>query len=317
MPSAENGHRGKLPTWLITGAEPKTFLKRERFYMPMKRPTAEEEDARAKLTKKYLSLLNKADVTEMSVKPFLDQNPSFIPTPWMLNHQLHFGIILPQFSLSVGLKTDYVYLTKSSTSWWCVLIEFESPASKFFTNSNGVGIHSDLTRGLNQIDAWRDYLKHNKDSFLAELDPIRQPLNKNHVDFRYVLVMGRRSEFENSKKKLERYSEYETGDRYNDVRVLTYDAVASEFEYNRLSRRHTMKRKGTKFSFQKYNPDPYGEHLWTYMTRDHLKLTPAQIKTARKTGVRVDDWLNGERLSNWGRDTAATRKPTIKRMLKK
>jgi hypothetical protein len=133
-----------------------------------------------------------------------------------------------------------------------------------------VGIHSDLTRGLNQIDAWRDYLKKHKDSFLAELDPIRQPLNNNPVEFRYTLVMGRRSEFEYSKKKVERYSEYETGERYRDVRILTYDAVASEFEYNRLSRRHTMKRNGTKFAFGQYNPDPYGEHLWSYMTRDHL-----------------------------------------------
>jgi hypothetical protein len=87
----------------------------------------------------------------MSIKPFLDANPSFIPTPWLLDHQLHFGIILPQFSLSPGLKTDYVYLTKSSTSWWCVLVEFESPASRFFTSCTSIGVHSDLTRGLNAM----------------------------------------------------------------------------------------------------------------------------------------------------------------------
>src|ERR1035437_4165267 len=99
--------------------------------MPMSRPSEEEEKNKAQLVKKYLKILNKADVTEMSIKPFLDANPSFIPTPWMLNHQLHFGIILPQFSLSVGLKTDCAYLTKSSTSWWCVLVEFESPICRY------------------------------------------------------------------------------------------------------------------------------------------------------------------------------------------
>ena len=54
----------------------------------------------------------------------------------MLNHQLHFGVILPQFEISASLKTDYVYLTKSSTSWWCVLVEFESPSGRFFTNGD-------------------------------------------------------------------------------------------------------------------------------------------------------------------------------------
>jgi hypothetical protein len=196
--------------------------------MPMSRPSEEEEKTKAQLVKKYLKILNKADVTEMSIKPFLDANPSFIPTPWMLNHQLHFGIILPQFSLSVGLKTDCAYLTKSSTSWWCVLVEFESPTSRFFTNSNGVGIHSDLTRGLNQIDAWRDYLRNHKDSFLAELDPIRQPLNKNPVEFRYILVMGRRSEFENSNgRKISRREGFDV--RCSCVRIRVQSAQPSSY----------------------------------------------------------------------------------------
>jgi antiviral defense system Shedu protein SduA len=230
----------------------------------MKPPSEEERKAKAKLVKKYFKLLNAPGATEMSIKPFLDANPSFIPTPWMLNHQLHFGLILPQLEISAALRTDYVYLTKSSTSWWCVLVEFESPSGRLFKNGIGVTTHSDLNRGLNQIDEWRDYLKKHKEAFLSQLDPIRLPLNKNPVDFRYVLVMGRRSEFEASTRKIERYSDYETGARHPDMRVLTYDAVASEFEYNRLSQRHTMKRTGNKFAFEKYNPHQGGEHLWTY-----------------------------------------------------
>ncbi|MGY3499176.1 Shedu anti-phage system protein SduA domain-containing protein [Bradyrhizobium sp. USDA 4502] len=285
--------------------------------MPMRPPTQKEKERKTKLVKNYMKLLNANGASEMSIKPFLDANPSFIPMPWMLNHQLHFKVVLPQLSVSSGLKTDYVYLTKSSTSWWCVLVEFESPRSRFFTNGNSIAIHSDLTRGLNQIDNWRAYLKKHKEAFLAELDPIRQPLNKNPVEFRYTLVMGRRSEFEHSIRKVERYSAYETGDRYKDVRVLTYDAVASEFEYSRISRRHTMKRSGSKFAFVKYNPDPYGEHLWSYMTREHLKLSATQIEKARRTGIKIDEWLDGRRLCNLGRDVAGARKKTISNTAKK
>jgi hypothetical protein len=120
--------------------------------------------------------------------------------------------------------------------------------------------------------------------------------------------MGRRKEFENSKKKLTRYSEYETAAKTPDVRVLTYDAVASEFEYHRLTLRHTMKRKGNKFAFVKYNPQRSGEHLWTYLTKDHLKLTQSQIDAARDNGVRIDKWLKGKALANFGRDVAGKTK---------
>lgn len=270
--------------------------------MPMKPPSKKEQELKDKLTTGYLKLLNAFGANEMSIKPYLDAHPSLIPTPWMLNHQLHFGIILPQLEISAGLKTDYVYLTKSSTSWWCVLVEFESPSGKFFTNGDSIKTHSDLNRGLNQLDNWRDYLKEHKAAFLSQLDPLRQPLNRNPVEFKYVLIMGRRKEFEGSPKKIARYSEYETGAKFTDVRVMTYDAVASEFEYNRQSFRHTMKRKGNKFAFEKYNPDRGGEHLWSYLTKDDLKLSPKQIVAARKSGVLIDEWLNGKRLANLGRD---------------
>lgn len=285
--------------------------------MPVKKRSEEEKKAAAKLIKGYHRLLDAPDANEMSIKPYLDAHPTLIPTPWMLNHQLHFDLILPQFSISAGLKTDYVYLTKSSTSWWCVLVEFESPSGRFFTGGTSVKAHADLNAGLSQIDNWRDYLRKNQDAFLSQLDPIRHPISFNPVQFRYVLVMGRRSEFENSPTKVARYSDYETGTRHPDVRVLTYDAVASEFEYNRPSPRHTMKRSGNKFVFEVYKPPKHGERLWSYMTRDHLKLSPAQIAVARDSGVRIDDWLKGTRLSNWGRDIYGAKKMTIRNLIRR
>jgi hypothetical protein len=68
--------------------------------MPMRPPTQKEKERKAKLVKNYMKLLNATDASEMSVKPFLDANPSFIPMPWMLNHQLHFKVVLPQLPLA-------------------------------------------------------------------------------------------------------------------------------------------------------------------------------------------------------------------------
>lgn len=283
--------------------------------MSRKAPSDEEQKTKAKLLKEYRKLLDASGANEMSIKPFLDANPSFIPTPWLLNHHLHFGVILPQFQISAGITTDYVYLTKSSTTWWCVFVEFESPTGRFFTNSNTVTTHSDLTRGLNQIDTWRDYLKKHKEAFLSQLDPLRVPMNNNPVDFRYVLVMGRRAEFENSPKKVARYSDYETGVKHADVRVMTYDAVASDFESLPLEKRHTMKRVGNMLAFERYDPEQNGENLWDYLTKDQLKLSPSQIDAARASGVLIDDWLEGKKLTNWGRDVAGSRR-SIRSILK-
>ena len=69
---------------------------------------------------------------EMSLKAFFETYPAVIPTVWRLNHGIHFRLILPQFQLSPSYACDFLYLTKSTATWWCVLIEIESPCARLF-----------------------------------------------------------------------------------------------------------------------------------------------------------------------------------------
>lgn len=55
-----------------------------------------------------------------------------IPTPHMLNHQLHYNFFISKLPLGQKYKTDFVYLTKSSDSWWIVLMELENQHKKMF-----------------------------------------------------------------------------------------------------------------------------------------------------------------------------------------
>src|SRR5271155_4792748 len=70
------------------------------------------------------SLIDRPGVNELSVKPFFDEYPATIPTmAWLQNHFVHFDFIFPQYPIGDRFQTDFLYLTKSSAEWWCVLVE--------------------------------------------------------------------------------------------------------------------------------------------------------------------------------------------------
>ncbi len=61
-------------------------------------------------------LLEVRGVTELDLKTFFEHYTCAIPTPWLLNHGVHFSFVFPQLPLSPGSITDFVYLTKSSAT---------------------------------------------------------------------------------------------------------------------------------------------------------------------------------------------------------
>ncbi|MGY3478405.1 Shedu immune nuclease family protein [Bradyrhizobium ottawaense] len=210
---------------------------------------------REAIAREFQRLLHKNGITELDLKPFFEHYTCAIPTPWLLNHGVHFNFMFPQLQLSPGSITDFVYLTKSSATWWCVLVEFERPDGQLFQDaSKTIKTHSDLTRGLDQIRDWKDYLEANAKAFLDQIEPVRVPLERNPVRFRHVLVIGRRAQFEKSAPKLRRYSSLETGEEVANVRVMTYDAVLSEFQNKSKQDYDLLARDGVRFRFRRYFP---------------------------------------------------------------
>jgi hypothetical protein len=255
--------------------------------------------SRTKIAAELQRLLDVPGITELDLKAFFEHYTCALPMPWRLNHGIHFNFVFPQLALSHGSITDFVYLTKSSATWWCVLVEFERPNARLFQDaSRTVRTHSDLTAGLDQIRDWKDYLQSNAKAFLDQIEPVRVPLERNPVQFKYVLVIGRRGEFEKSTPKLRRYSSLETGEGAPDVRGMTYDAVLSEFRNKSKRDYDLLARNGMRFRFRRYFPRRAS--FWDYLTKDQLSLTSEQLQQAEGAGIRVTEWNAGRGLQNFG-----------------
>jgi hypothetical protein len=255
------------------------------------------------LAAKYTRLLNAPGTNELKLKAFFEKNPSLIPAPWMLNHGIHFGFVFPQFKVSTGLTTDFVYLTKSSATWWCVLIEFERPdVSIFKKNSHTAKFSAEFLAGIEQVRDWQLYLKEHRDGFLRYLRPFMRPVTmaSNPLKFRYVLVIGRRKDVIASHSKTERFSLFENAEADSTLRVMTYDGLLSEFfESPWIGDRDLLVRKGEKFKFKLLKPRP--SQSWSYLTNEAIDLTEKQISQLEKVGVQARGWAEGKGLTDLGR----------------
>ena len=165
---------------------------------------------------------------EQYYQSLLESNTELIPREFVLNHGVHFSLVLRKLSMAKDYTTDFFYLSKSTVKWNCVLIEIEKPSSRFFTKGKN-SFHKDFMKGLDQIDRWRALfsLPSNFQHFVdSTISTIRNPLKQNPCRVKYVLVFGRRSEYENSdlQRRLVLAKESE------DFRIITYDSLIEDIE---------------------------------------------------------------------------------------
>ena len=191
----------------------------------MKKPTYLKPDETENLKKEYFELLEKT-LPESAYQLFLEKNTNFVPREFEQNHGIHFSLVFKKLPLFDDYVTDFCYLTKSSVKWYCVLIELEKPSSKFFTNNND--FHRDFLRGINQIDRWKAWMNNeaNKRAWLDKLAPIRTPLHDNPCEIKYVLVHGRRKEYEGNKLRTSLIHAKEDA----NFRITSFDSLAERIE---------------------------------------------------------------------------------------
>lgn len=175
------------------------------------------------LRSEYLTLLEGSH-SEQFYQEFIEQNTQFIPREFVQNHGIHFDLVLRKLAFGADYKSDFVYLSKSSDDWNCVLIEIEKPNSRFFKEKSN-DFHRDFLAALQQIGRWKAWFlePNNKSSFTdGILGPIRIPLYWNPTFIKYILVLGRRSEyFENPIRQ--RLIASQEGD---DFKIITFDSLA-------------------------------------------------------------------------------------------
>jgi hypothetical protein len=129
---------------------------------------------------------------EPAFQAFLESHPEFLVLPHLLHHGLLEDVLISQFPLDTSLTTDFVYLTKSSVEWRVVLVEIERPDKALFKESAPYATeHHELTAALAQVRTWAEFVERNREEILRRLRPWMRPLERNPVEFRYLLVIGR------------------------------------------------------------------------------------------------------------------------------
>lgn len=151
----------------------------------------------AEVHDRFLRLMD-ADHPEQVYQRFMEENTCLIPREFVQNHGIHFDLVLRKLSLAKDYAPDFFYLSKSSADWNLVFIEIEKPRSRYFKGQSN-DLHPEFLAGLDQIARWRAWFDNpaNLTGFTdGTIAPIRVPMARNPCHIKYVLVHGRRSEFE-------------------------------------------------------------------------------------------------------------------------
>ncbi|MEK4576730.1 Shedu anti-phage system protein SduA domain-containing protein [Bacillus sp. FSL R12-0074] len=246
------------------------------------------------LIERFRSALEDDSLNENDIQRFLEENSELISTPFLLNHHLHFNVLISKFKISDGLISDFAYLTKSSDFWDLVLVEIEDPKKRIFTsNSEQVNFHSNFNHAMDQIFEWKGYIEQNSEEIKRRIDPLKIPLKDRPIRFKYVLIYGRNAEKENNLRKTRMFGQKTIG----DVRVLTFDSLISEFmcskyKYGKMILSHW--REGYKV---KSVPSNIETSIFAYLNSSMLKLDAEQKRMLIQQGYDIEKWEDGHSLS--------------------
>ncbi|MBS5775798.1 MAG: DUF4263 domain-containing protein [Enterobacter cloacae] len=177
----------------------------------------------------YLQLLDSNQV-EQVYQNYLENNTMFIPREFEQNHGIHFCTVFRKLPLSSDYKPDFVYLAKSSDNWNVIFVEIEKPSSKYFKEKS-TEFHADFNAALQQINTWRAWIdeESNKSHFKNNtLQGFIEPANmaRNPFYFKYVLVHGRRSEYEGNALK----TSLIRNQQRDDFSIISFDSLAENIE---------------------------------------------------------------------------------------
>jgi hypothetical protein len=253
-----------------------------------------DEAALEKTISEFGQLLADPDIGENPVQTFLELHSELIPTPFLLNHSLHLLSVVSKLRLTKDLTTDFAYLTKSSASWECCLIEIEDASKRIFTSDlERVVFHSDFNKALGQVESWRCFVEGGGATQIREwLGPLLKVMPNNRLRFKYALVYGRRAEMEGNQERIDRWDQLSSSDR----RVLTYDSLISSLRNAHIPLKKsilTMRLKG--YTLKKLNG--VETPLFAFLRNHELFIDKDTDKELVHMGYKMKSWNEGKLLS--------------------
>lgn len=174
----------------------------------------------------FENLLNDTSITELDIKRYIQNNryyhiPASIFCYYPFGH--HEAALFKEFQLGTSYKADYLLAGRGSGGWQFIFVEFEKPYG-FVTLADG-SWGTTVRNGLNQIEDWKTFIESNYSTIYSEFEKYtKKDLPKDFVHFdstrmHYVVVAGRRVDFDNEKSRRLQRSLYTD----SDIRLLHYD----------------------------------------------------------------------------------------------
>lgn len=231
---------------------------------------------------------------EQVVQDFLEQHTRFIPTPNLLNHQLHFETILSKFALDTDHIPDYCYITRSSGLWRIILVELESPDKPIFNKDEENPVFSSkFHEAVAQVQSWKSLIEDSKAAVTERFTPLMAPLDhpKNPVEFKYQLIIGRSA---NKNKNFQRKQAFLRKSVETQIDIFTYDQLIDYHctEKPKLVMRRT---KNDKFEFKYMHFHP--NKIFARIGPDTLILRSDQKRELIKAGYEIQKWEKNDLLT--------------------
>jgi len=172
---------------------------------------------------------------EQLLHEFLERHPSLLPGSDSVDGTsgyLPFPMALISKPKLPGLsdrQPDFMWIATDSVNLYPILIEIETPHKKWFYG-NRAEIHSDLTHAQGQLAEWRAWFNRgrNRTAFLDYYD-IPRELRKRKLSPRFVLIHGRRADYESSESRLQKRAELPR----EDERLMSFDRLIPD-DYGEL-----------------------------------------------------------------------------------
>jgi hypothetical protein len=220
----------------------------------------------SKSNNEFQYLLDNFSSDEIRFQKFFEQNPSFMPGArdefsimGQSGHHPHLNCLITQPKIAGLIKRipDFMWLASDSVYFSPIIIEIEAPSKKYFKKDGNPTSH--FSQARNQLEEWQTILKRPENilSFYRDFS-IPQDLIDLTFKPRFVLIYGRRKEFENDiMLKQKRGSLFDS-----DKVLMSYDRIKPKLLNNYV----TVKVKNGKYLAKNLSPifkiGPYADEMY-------------------------------------------------------
>jgi hypothetical protein len=159
---------------------------------------------------RLMTTLEEESTNERTILKFIkDQNAYPIVGSIFNNFSFghHEAYIFPEFQIGNSYKVDFALVGKSSDGYEFIFVEFEHPTKNIFLKEGQLG--EAFRKGIDQLHDWKTWLEEYFSSFGETFEKARSkekalPREFHKMDssrYHYVVVAGRREDFQLNKDK--------------------------------------------------------------------------------------------------------------------